>query len=103
MLLASADRVASLDLARHEIAGWMTMEGRTRLSHWDDEGSVLAWSFDRVGPVEGQVIPRGVGLAKQIEAAISNLGADKGKLVIHRCVERRATSCTARDRPRART
>jgi serine/threonine protein kinase len=84
MLLASADRLASLDLARHEIVGWMNVEGKTRLSRWDDEGSVLAWSFDRVGGAEGQVIPRGIGLAKLVAASISNLGAEKGKLVIHR-------------------
>ena len=84
MLLASADRLASLDLARHEIVGWMNVEGKTRLSRWDDEGSVLAWSFDRVGGAEGQVIPRGITLAKLVATSISNLGAEKGKLVIHR-------------------
>jgi hypothetical protein len=84
MLLASADRVASLDLSRHEIVGWMSVEGRTRLTRWDDDGSVLAWSFDRVGGAEGQVIPRGIGLAKLVATAISNLGADRGKLIIHR-------------------
>jgi len=84
MLLASADRLASLDLSRHEIVGWMNAEGKTRLTRWDDEGSVLAWSFDRVGGAEGQVIPRGIGLAKQVATSISNLGADKGKLIIHR-------------------
>ena len=84
MLLASADRVASLDLARHEIVGWMNAEGKTRLTRWDDEGSVIAWSFDRVGGAEGQVIPRGIGLAKRVATSISNLGADKGKLQIHR-------------------
>ena len=84
MLLASADRLASLDLSRHEIVGWMSVEGQTRLSRWDDDGSVLAWSFDRVGGAEGQVIPRGVSLAKLVATSISNLGADKGKLLIHR-------------------
>ena len=84
MLLASADRLASLDLSRHEIVGWMNVEGKTRLSRWDDDGSVLAWSFDRVGGAEGQVIPRGVSLAKLVATSISNLGAEKGKLTIHR-------------------
>jgi len=84
MLLASADRLASLDLSRHEIVGWMNVEGKTRLSRWDDDGSVLAWSFDRVGGAEGQVIPRGVSLAKLVATSISNLGAEKGKLLIHR-------------------
>jgi hypothetical protein len=84
MLLASADRIASLDLFRHEIVGWMNAEGKTRLTRWDDDGSVLAWSFDRVGGAEGQVIPRGIELTKHVATAISNLGVDKGKLVIHR-------------------
>ena len=84
MLLASADRIASLDLSRHEIVGWMNAEARTRLTRWDDQGSVVAWSFDRTGGAEGQVIPRGIDLAKLVATSISNLGADKGKLFIHR-------------------
>jgi hypothetical protein len=84
MLLASADRIASLDLSRHEVVGWMNAEGKTRLTRWDDEGSVIAWSFDRVGGAEGQVIPRGISLAKLVASSISNLGAEHGRLVIHR-------------------
>ena len=84
MLLASADRIASLDLSRHEIVGWMNAEAKTRLTRWDDQGSVVAWSFDRTGGAEGQVIPRGIDLAKLVATSISNLGADKGKLFIHR-------------------
>jgi hypothetical protein len=53
MLLASADRIAVLDLARREIVGTMPSEGRSRLSRWDDEGSVIAWCFDRVGRRRG--------------------------------------------------
>jgi hypothetical protein len=84
MLLVSADRIASLDLSRHEVVGWMSAEGKTRLARWDDQGSVLAWSFDRVGGAEGQVIPRGMDLARLVATSISNLGAEKGKLIIHR-------------------
>jgi serine/threonine protein kinase len=84
MLLASADRIASLDLSRHEIVGWMSAEAKTRLTRWDSQGSVIAWSFDRTGGADGQVIPRGLDLAKLVASSISNLGAEKGKLIIHR-------------------
>ena len=84
MLLASADRLASLDLSRHEIVGWMNAEARTRLTRWDSQGSVIAWSFDRTGGADGQIIPRGIDLAKLVATSISNLGAEKGKLIIHR-------------------
>ena len=83
MLLASADRVAALDLTRHEIVGWMSVDGKTRLSRWDEDGSVIAWSADRVGGAEGQVIPRGLGLARLVATSISNLGVERGKLLIH--------------------
>jgi len=84
MLLASADRIAALDLGRREITGSLPIEGKGRFSPWDKDGSVIAWSFDRVGGAEGLVIPRGVPLARQIAAAVSNLAVDKGKLVIRR-------------------
>jgi serine/threonine protein kinase len=80
MILASADRLAVLDVARREIVGTLPSEGRSRLSRWDDDGSLIAWCFDRVGGPEGQIIPRGVPLAKKVASAVSNLGVDKGKL-----------------------
>jgi hypothetical protein len=84
MLLASPDRIAVLDLTRREITGSMPVDGKTRLSPWDDDGSVIAWSFDRMGGPEGKVIPRGVPLARQIAVAVSNLTAEKGKLTLRR-------------------
>ncbi len=81
MLLVSSDRIAALDLIRRELIGAIAIEGRTRLSRWDDEGSVLAWSYDRMGQVEGIVIPRGVSLARAVSEVVSNLDVDRGKLV----------------------
>ena len=80
MLLSSADRLAVLDLTRREIVGTMPAEGRSRLSRWDDDGSVIAWCFDRIGGPEGQILPRGVPLATTVAGAVSNLVVDKGKL-----------------------
>ena len=84
ILLASDDRVAVLDVARREILGSAPIEGRGRLSRWDDEGSVLAWSFGRNGGAEGTAIPRGVSLAKAVSSAISNLVVDRGRVSIKR-------------------
>ncbi|MEO7330666.1 MAG: hypothetical protein ABI193_18975, partial [Minicystis sp.] len=80
MVLASADRLAVLDIARREIVGTLPSEGRSRLSRWDEDGSLIAWCFDRVGGPEGQIIPRGVPLAKKVASAVSNLAVDKGRL-----------------------
>jgi hypothetical protein len=79
-LLASAERAVVLDLGRRELMGSLPLAGRSRFARWDDEGSVLAWSFDRVGPPEGDVLPLGRGLARSIAAAVSNLAVDGGKL-----------------------
>jgi hypothetical protein len=84
MLLSSADRIAVLDVARREIVGSMPAEGKGRLSRWDDEGSVLAWSFARTGGAVGMVIPRGVALAKRAAESVSNLDVEKGRLVLRR-------------------
>ncbi|MDI3285523.1 protein kinase [Polyangium sp. 15x6] len=80
MLLLSADRVAALDVARREIVGSMPLRGRTRFVPWDAAGSVLVWSFDRPGGVEGEVIPRGRPLADAVARALSNLRVDGGRL-----------------------
>src|SRR5262249_17235072 len=82
MLLASADRVAALDLGRREMLGSISVEGKERFARWDDDGSGLLWSFDRRGGSEGVVIPRGVHLAKRVAAAVSNLEVDKGRVTI---------------------
>jgi len=84
MLLASVERIAALDLKRRELSGSIPTDARSRLSPWDEAGPVLAWSPDRAGGADGQVIPRGVPLARQLAAALSNLAIDKGKLVIRR-------------------
>ncbi|MRG91211.1 serine/threonine-protein kinase [Polyangium spumosum] len=82
MLLLSADRVAALDVARREIVGNMPLRGRTRFVPWDAAGSVLVWSFDRPGGVEGEIIPRGRPLADVVARALSNLRVDHGRLGI---------------------
>jgi serine/threonine protein kinase len=84
MLLASADRIAVLDVARREIVGSIPADGKGRLSRWDDDGSVLAWSFARTGGAAGTVIPRGVALAKRVAESVSNLDVEKGRLSLRR-------------------
>lgn len=84
MLLASGDRLRVLDLGKREIVGELLADGRSRLSPWDREGSVLAWSFDRVGGAEGQIIPRGLGLAVRVAEAASNLRIENRRLAIKR-------------------
>jgi serine/threonine protein kinase len=82
ILLLSAERLSALDVAKHEIVGSLALEGKSRFAPWDDEGSVLAWSYDRAGGAEGQVIPRGVSLARKAASAVSNLRVDHGRLII---------------------
>jgi len=82
MLLVAADRIAAVDLIRRELLGSIKVEGKTRFARWDDEGSLLAWSFDRCGSPEGLIIPRGKTLAKEVARAMSNLDVEDGRLVI---------------------
>jgi serine/threonine protein kinase len=84
MLLASGDRLRVLDIGKREVVGELLADGRSRLSAWDREGSVLAWSFDRVGGAEGQVIPRGLGLAVKVAEAASNLRVENRRLALRR-------------------
>ncbi|WP_437573802.1 nSTAND1 domain-containing NTPase [Sorangium sp. So ce887] len=81
MLLSSADRIVVLDLVRREIVGAMPSDGRERLAPWDAEGSVLSWSFGRVGGPAGVVVPRGLPLARRVGEAVSNLRAEGKRLV----------------------
>lgn len=81
LLLSSADRIAALDLERHELVGAMPSDGRERLAPWDAEGSVLSWSFGRVGGATGHVVPRGLPLAQRVGEAVSNLRAQGKRLV----------------------
>jgi hypothetical protein len=82
VLLLSAERLAVVDVARRELVGSIPLEGRSRFSPWDAEGSVLAWSFDRVGGAEGDVVPRGLALAEAVADAVSNLRVRDGKLAL---------------------
>jgi hypothetical protein len=84
MLLTAHDRVAVLDVARHELLGSMPVPGIDRMTRWDDEGSVLLWEFTQRGGAEGVVVPRGVGLAKRVAEAVANLEVERGKVVIRR-------------------
>ncbi|UQA55759.1 serine/threonine-protein kinase [Polyangium aurulentum] len=84
LLLASADRVAALDVSRGEIMGTLPLPARTRFAPWDGEGSVFVWSFDRAGGPEGEVIPRGRPLSQRIARSLSNLRVERGRLSILR-------------------
>lgn len=84
MLLTTGERIYVLDLNRKEIVGEMRAEGRSRLSPWDREGSVFAWTYDRVGVAEGQIFPRGLTLATRVAESASNLRVKNRKLVIKR-------------------
>jgi hypothetical protein len=81
MLLSSADRLAVVDLERRELLGSVHSEGYERFAPWDEEGSVIAWSFDQNGGAEGMVVPRGLGLSQQVAGAVSNLGVQQKRLV----------------------
>ncbi len=84
LLLAAADRVAALDVGRRILLGSIPVHGKDRMARWDDEGSVLLWSFDRKGGAEGTVIPRGHALAQRVAAAVSNLTVEDGRVVVRR-------------------
>jgi len=84
LLVSAADRVAAIDVARRELLGSIPMPGKERMTRWDEEGSVLLWSFDRKGGAEGTVIPRGVSLAKRVAEVVSNLEVARGRVVIKR-------------------
>ncbi|MBK8258165.1 MAG: serine/threonine protein kinase [Polyangiaceae bacterium] len=56
-----------------------------RILNWDEEGTVLLWSNDRVGPPAGTIIPRAKALAKRVAESTSNLSVtEKGDLQIRR-------------------
>jgi hypothetical protein len=82
MLLLSVDRVSALDIGRREIVGSTPLRGRTRFLPWDNDGSVLAWSFDRAGEAEVDIIPRGRDVTDKISRALCNLRIEKGRLKI---------------------
>jgi hypothetical protein len=82
LLLSSVDRLAVLDLDRRELIGSIPSEGHERFAPWDDEGSVLAWSFGRTGQADGVVVPRGLDLAKAVAKAVSNLTVKRKRLVV---------------------
>lgn len=80
VLLASRERLAVLDLVHGDLVATAPSQGRGRLSAWDDDGSLLAWSFDYAGGAEGLVIPRGVPFAQSAIDALSNVRVNNGKL-----------------------
>jgi serine/threonine protein kinase len=84
LLLTAPDRVAVLDVTRRHLLGSVPVHGKDRMARWDDEGSVLLWSYDRRGGPEGTVIPRGRSLARQVAAAVSNLTVEEGRVAIRR-------------------
>jgi hypothetical protein len=84
MLLAADDKLAVLDLAAKEIVGTAPVETGGRLTPWDREGSVFAWSFSRVGGADGVVVPRARGLAASVGRRVSNLVVVDGRVVLRR-------------------
>jgi hypothetical protein len=74
-LLAWAHGVVVLDLDRGEIAGELPTPHRGRLTPWDAEGSLLVWSWAFMGQPQGEVIPFGPPLARQVSEVASNLRA----------------------------
>ncbi|MEZ4308330.1 MAG: hypothetical protein R3F14_09830 [Polyangiaceae bacterium] len=61
----------------------MKVKNHERLFPWDEEGSVLLWSSDRIGPAEGSIVPRAKALAKRVAQAASNLEVtDTGDLLL---------------------
>jgi serine/threonine protein kinase len=73
VMLAAIDRLAVADVARREIVGSHAFEGLDRLSPWDSEGSLVAWSYERVAPITGLVIPRSEALSRRVAESASNL------------------------------
>lgn len=73
VMLAAIDRIAVADVARREIVGSHAFEGLDRLSPWDEAGSLVAWSYERVAPITGLVIPRSNALSRRIAESASNL------------------------------
>ena len=75
-LAAWVNGLALVDLERAEMLGWTELSGRGRLAAWDEEGSVLSWSFANQGPPRGNLVPLGRTLAKAVAERASNLSAD---------------------------
>ncbi|HRI65439.1 MAG TPA: hypothetical protein PK156_14425, partial [Polyangium sp.] len=82
MFLLSTDRVAALDIGRREILGSAPLHGRTRFFPWDDNGSVLAWTFDSFGEPEVDIITRGRESTDKMSRILCNLRIEKGRLKI---------------------
>jgi hypothetical protein len=75
-LAAWVNGLALVDLERAEMLGWTELGGRGRLAAWDEEGSVLSWSFANQGPPLANLVPLGRTLAKAVAERASNLLAD---------------------------
>ena len=78
LLLASAERLAVLEVERHEIVDELETEPRGRFASWDDEGSVMLWASSFDGAAVGEVVPIGRGLAAKVASSVSNLSASLG-------------------------
>jgi serine/threonine protein kinase len=81
VLFLAGQKLHVLDVARGERRA-MWVRSRERILGWDEEGSVLLWSSDRVGAAEGAIVPRARALALRVAQAASNLAIDKGAIVI---------------------
>jgi len=75
-LLGWSGGLALVDLARGELLGSTEIEGRERFASWDADGSVVAFGFALAGPPEGELVPIGAGLAREVAARASNLVAE---------------------------
>lgn len=76
VLLSWVDGLAIADLKRGELLGWTGLEGRGRISPWDEQGSVMAWSFAQQGPLRAELVPLGKALAEKVTTLSSNLSAE---------------------------
>lgn len=84
LLVGSVEEVGVLDIERRELAGTYPLEGFGRFAPWDADGSVLLWSYDRVGGAAGKVIPNSRALALEAAASLSNLTVREGELRVVR-------------------
>jgi len=75
-MASSVGGLALIDVERGEIVGTAVTEKIGRLAPWDDEGSLLSWSFAHIGPPSGDLVPIGLGLARAVVTRASNLVAE---------------------------
>ncbi|MBL8740491.1 MAG: hypothetical protein JNK04_05335, partial [Myxococcales bacterium] len=85
VVLASASELAVVEMDARAITGSVPIRGMTRLTPWDDEGSLLAYAPDIEGIENGVIIPFGATIPDAVGSLASNLRVDpKGNLTLKR-------------------